>query len=383
MSAPEQAAPLPPLVRIPSDIAAVTDYEPYARDRMTASAWAYVNGGAADELTLNDNQAAYRRIRLRQRVLRDLAGASTALTLLGRAFDSPIMLAPVAWHKLAHPEGEAATALGAAAMRAGMVVSTQASLSLEDVARLAQGPLWFQLYVQTDRAFTLSLVRRAEAAGYEALVLTVDAPVSGLRNREQRACFTLPAGVEAVNLRGMKAPAHTAQEGGGALFGSPLLAHAPTWNDLHWLARATHLPVVVKGIVHPDDALRALDHGAAAVVVSNHGGRTLDTLPATIELLPGVVQALNGRAPVLVDGGIRRGSDVFKALALGASAVLVGRPYIHGLAAAGAAGVAHVLHMLRTELEVTMALAGTPTLADIDACAIHPRDLAAVGYSWS
>lgn len=357
--------PLPPLDHIPANIAAVEDYAAYARERMTPSAWAYIEGAAADEVTSRENLAAFQRLRLQQRVLTDMAGATTRLTLLGQQFDYPIFLAPVAYHKLAHTTGEIGTVQAASAMGAGMVVSAQASIRLEEIAASAHTPLWYQLYIQPDRDFTLQLVRRAEAAGYQALVLTVDAPVNGIRNQEQRAGFALPADIQAVNLHGSMAPAHVAQPGTSPIFGSTLLTGAPTWQDVQWLVQHTRLPVLLKGITHPEDAELGLDYGAAGIIVSNHGGRTLDTLPATIDMLPGIARAVNGRAPVLLDGGIRRGSDVFKALALGANAVLVGRPYIYALAAAGAAGIAHVLHILRTELEVTMALAGTPTLADI------------------
>lgn len=360
------STPLPALAQIPPQIAAVADYVAFARERMTEGAWAYIHGASADEITKAENQAAFARLRLRQRVLTDLSAAHTRVTLLGHEWDHPIMLAPVAYQKLAHEQGEQATVLAATAMGAGMVVSTQASVSLETLANHATHPLWFQLYMQPDREFTETLLRRAEAAGYKALVLTADAPVNGVRNREQRAGFVLPVGVDAVNLRGMRATAaHTARPGTSTLFGHGVLEHAPQWNDLRRLVESTRLPVIVKGIMDPDDAHRALDHGAAGVIVSNHGGRTLDGLPATIDVLPAISKAVAGRAPVLLDGGVRRGTDIFKAVALGADAVLIGRPYMYGLAAAGAAGVAHVLHILRTELEIAMALAGTATLADI------------------
>jgi 4-hydroxymandelate oxidase len=361
------------LTNIPAHVAAVADYEALARERMTDAAWAYISGGAADELTLADNCAAYARQRLRQHVLVDMEGATTRLELFGDTFEYPILLGPVAYHKLVAPDGERATALAATAMQAGMVLSTQASVALEDVASTARAPLWFQLYIQHDRAHTRTLVRRAEAAGYKALVLTVDAPVNGIRNREQRAGFGLPPGVEAVNLRGMQArPAHTVQPGGSGLFGSPLLAMAPTWKDVEWLIGLTRLPVLIKGITTDTDAAMAITHGAAGIIVSNHGGRTLDTLPATIDALPSIVATVDDRVPVLLDGGIRRGTDVFKALALGATATLIGRPYMYALAAAGAPGVAHVLHMLRTELEAAMAFTGCRTLKDIDGKALWP-----------
>jgi 4-hydroxymandelate oxidase len=249
------------------------------------------------------------------------------------------------------------------------VLSCQATLPLEDVAQRVlddadRGPLWFQLYLLPDRAFVQDLVQRAEAAGYEALVLTVDAPVQGARDRERRAGYRRPAQFQAVNLAGRKLPApQNLQPGQSALF-DDLLLHAPTWENIAWLRSITRLPLLLKGITHPQDALLALEHGAAGVIVSNHGGRTLDTLPASAELLPAVVRALAGQVPVLVDGGVRRGTDVLKAMALGAAAVLVGRPVLHGLANAGAVGVAHVLRLLRDELEMAMALTGCRDLSD-------------------
>ncbi|OVZ57673.1 alpha-hydroxy-acid oxidizing enzyme [Pigmentiphaga sp. NML080357] len=367
--------PLPPLAQIPPQIAAVADYEAYARERLDDAAWAYLAGGAADELTLRANREAFDRVRIQPRVLGDMTGGGTSLDLLGVRLSYPILLAPVAFQKLAHPQGELATVLAASAMKAAMVVSTQASVALEDLARAAETPLWFQLYFQADRNDTLRLARRAEAAGYRALVVTVDAPVNGVRNREQRAGFALPAGIEAVNLRGMRPMAQTvARAGESAVFGSGALDAAPSWEDIAWLRTMTGLPVVLKGILAPADARLAVEAGASAIIVSNHGGRTLDTAPATLEALPWIAAEVRGRIPILMDGGIRRGTDVFKAIALGAAAVLIGRGYLHGLAAAGTVGVIHVLHMLRTEFEIAMALAGCRTLADIDRAALwtHP-----------
>lgn len=359
------AAPLAKLHDVPPTVASVADYEPLARERMTAAAWAYLAGGAADELTLAENSAAFRRLMLRTAVLADVSGGHTRLDLFGQSFAAPIFLAPVAYQKLAHPDGEIATALAASAMQAGMVVSTQASMSLEDIAHDATAPLWFQLYVQPDRDFTAGLVRRAEAAGYRALMVTVDAPVSSLRNREQRAGFTLPAEIEAVNLRGMRPS--VPQSGDGGLLGGSLLASAPTWRDIAWLRELTALPLIVKGVMTATDAVRCIDSGADGIVVSNHGGRVLDTQPATIDVLPEIAAAVAGRVPLLLDGGIRRGSDVFKALARGAHAVLVGRAFMFALAAAGAVGVAHVLRILHAELEMAMALTGCRDLAAIGA----------------
>ncbi len=342
-------SPLPPLAQIPPEIACLADYESFARARMSPEAWAYFNGGAGDEHTAGENLAAFVRRRLRNRVLRNFEQAHTRLELFGQTLDYPVLLAPVALQKLAHPEGELASALGAAALRAGMIVSAQSSVALEDLARAAQTvPPWFQLYIQPDRAFTRTLVRRAEAAGYRALVVTVDAPVHGTRNREQRAGFHLPAGIEAVNLKGMAGgePA-LAPPGQSPLFGTGFLRHAATWRDIENLRAFTQLPLLLKGITCAEDATQALELGVDGLIVSNHGGRVLDTQPASIDLLPGVVAAVNGKVPVLCDGGIRRGTDVLKALALGACAVLIGRPYVYALAAAGAPGVAHVLHILR------------------------------------
>lgn len=357
--------PKPTLQKIPSTIASVSDYIPYARERMTPAAWAYMNAGAADELTLHENQRAFERLKLLPNVLRSTQNASTHTTLFGNSFPYPILLAPVAYHQLAHAQGEIATVLGASAMRAGMVVSTLASTTLEDIAKQARSPLWFQLYLQARQRDTLTLVRRAEAAGYQAVVVTVDAPVNGLRNQEQRAGFELPSHIQAVNLAETTV-AHQALAAPDQSLCGPLTLSVPTWENLAELTNLTHLPVLAKGICHGEDAQRALAAGCAGIIVSNHGGRVLDTLPATIDLLPGVVKAVGPNVPVLLDGGIRRGTDILKALALGAKAVLIGRPFVYGLAAAGASGVAHVLHILRTELEMAMLLTGRTQLDQID-----------------
>ena len=363
--------PLPKLQQIPPAVVSVGDYEELARERVSASAWAFLSGGATDEWTLRENGAAYQRLTLRTRVLEDLSGGNTAVELFGQRFSAPILLAPVAYHRLFHPDGELATALAASAMQTGLVVSTQATTIIEDIARQSKAPLWFQLYVQADREFTAALVRRAEAAGYTALVVTVDAPVTGIRNREQRAGFALPPDLEAVNLRDMRVPAARPASNDQLLLGGPLLAASMTWRDVAWLRSLTRLPLLAKGIMTAEDARRAIAEGFDGIIVSNHGGRTLDTQPATIDVLAEIVAAVGDRVPVLCDGGIRRGSDVFKALALGAKAVLIGRPYVYGLAAAGAPGVAHVIRILRAELEVTMALCGCKDLSAIDAARVR------------
>ena len=361
--------PIPARHKVSPEIVNLADHEAHARQHLDDNAWAYFSGGAADEITLRANRSAWDALPLWPRVLRPLVGGHTRVSLLGRTLAHPILLAPIAFQRLAHPDGELAMAYAAAALGAGVVLSTQASVSLESVAQAVlsdpgRGPLWFQLYLQPDRGFTQALVQRAEAAGYEALVLTVDAPTSGVRDRERRAGFRLPPGVGPVNLAGLQAPTATELRPGQSALFDGLLHQAPTWDDIAWLQSITRLPVLLKGVLHPADARQAVAAGAAGLIVSNHGGRTLDTAPATASALPRVVQAVGGALPVMVDGGIRRGTDVLKAMALGASAVLVGRPAIWGLANAGAAGVAHVLRLLRDELEIAMALTGCATLAD-------------------
>lgn len=354
----------PYLTQIPPEMAAVSDYEAFARERLDDNAWAYLHSGAADEITFRNNRRAFDEYPLHNRVLADVRGGHTRLQLLGQTLQHPILLAPLAYQCLFHPEGELATVRAASAMDTPMVVSTLASHTLEDIARHAQTPLWFQLYFQADREFTLDLVRRAEAAGYQALVVTVDAPLAGVRNREQRAGFHLPAGVAAVNLQGMQQPPVALAQGQRVVFDG-LMAHAPTWVEIERLRQLTDLPLILKGISHPDDAQRAVSLGVNGLIVSNHGGRTLDSVPAALHLLPAIAQAVQGQVPLLLDGGIRRGTDIVKAIALGASAVLIGRPLAYGLATAGALGVAHVLKLLWEELEVAMALTGCRTLTDI------------------
>ncbi len=374
----QSASPrLPPLTTIPAQIASLADYESYARERVDPASWAYLNSAAADQLTRRANREAWDSIRLLSCNMRSMKGGNTRLELFGVTYPHPIFIAPVAYHRLAHPDGEKATALAAEAMYAGMVLSTLSSISLETVAAGTRAPLWFQLYIQSDKTATQALVARAEQAGYRALVVTIDAPVTGMRNAEQRAGFTLPGDVTAANLAGMPVtPAFHAIPGTSPLFGSDMVNSLPTWDDIAWLVSSTRLPVLVKGVMNPFDAQDAVRAGVAGIIVSNHGGRVLDTQPATVEVLPAVAQSVDGRVPILVDGGIRRGTDIVKALALGASAVMIGLPIIHGLAAAGAPGVAHVLHILRTELEMAMMLCGCKTLGEITRDVIwHPSTL--------
>ena len=347
----------------------VFDYARLAPAHLSRMAWEYFSGGAADELSLRWNRESYDRLRLRPRVLVDVSQLDTRVTLFGRELAFPILLAPTAYHKLAHPEGELATARGAAAAGATLVVSTSATTTLEEVAQATTTPLWFQLYVQPDRAFTLELVRRAEAAGYQALVVTVDSPVLGARYREIRSKFTLPPGVERANLKGLQTATGSHRPTETSIY-SALLDPKLTWKEIEWLRSVTKLPLLLKGVLNADDAAHGVALGASGIIVSNHGGRNLDTLPATIDALPEVAAKVAGRVPVLVDGGIRRGTDVLKAIALGASATLIGRAYLFGLAVGGADGVTHVVNILRREFEMAMALTGRTSLKEIDASVI-------------
>ena len=349
------------LQSLPAGLASLADHERLARATLEPAAWDYLCGAAGDGLTACANRAAWDALTLLPRVLAPLAGLHTRTELLGRTLPCPILVAPVAFQRLAHADAELGLALAAAAQEIGMVLSAQASTPLETVAEAVRadarrGPLWFQLSWQADRGVLTDSAARAQASGYEALVLTVDAPV--------RTGFRLPAGLATPNL---PAPAQAQADL------AALCAVAPTWSELEWFCARAPLPVVVKGILHPDDALAARTSGAAAVVVSNHGGRTLDGVPATATMLPRVVDALGGTLPVLADGGIRRGADVLKALALGARAVLVGRPAVWGLANAGALGVAHVLRLLRDELEIAMAQCGCADLSRVHPGLLGPQ----------
>lgn len=356
------SAPLPPLAAIPADVVAACDYVRRVGQHLDANALAYLQGGAGDEETLRENCDAFADFRLWPRPLAAVSGGHTRCRLFGQELQHPLLLAPVAYQKLFHPDGELATALAAGALETPFVVSTLATVRLEDIAAQAAGPLWFQLYWQGGRAASLQLLRRAEAAGYRALVFTVDAALAGIRNREQRAGFRLPPGLSTVNLENVPKPASTVAAS-SPVFAA--LAGAPTWDDLAWLREQTRLPLLLKGVLYPEDALKARSLGVDGLVVSNHGGRVLDRVPASLHALPEIRAALGAGYPLLLDGGIRRGSDVFTALALGADAVLIGRPYIAALAVAGPLGVAHLLRLLREELEVCMALCGCPTLAAI------------------
>lgn len=345
----------------------LTELEDAARTRLSRLAYDYFAGGADDELTLADNVAAWARIRLRPRVLRDVSVVDTGTTVLGTPVASPILLAPTAYQRLAHDEGEPATARAAAAAGTVLIVSTLATVRLEDVAAAAPAaPRWMQVYLQRDRSASAELIARAVAAGYRALVLTVDLPVAGHRRRDERNHFSLPDGMLLANL----GIAHPEQPDGG----SALAAHvaqdftaAMTFRDIGWLAEISGLPVLVKGVLRGDDAAQCVAAGAAGVIVSNHGGRQLDGAIATADALPDVIDAVGGRAEVYVDGGVRTGTDVLKALSMGARAVLVGRPVIWGLATDGARGVESVLAGLSAEFERAMKLCGARDVTELTA----------------
>jgi 4-hydroxymandelate oxidase len=361
------------------------EYETLAKQHLSQMALDYYNSGAWDEITLRDNRAAFERYKLRPRMLVDVSQRDLSTKILGQTLPLPILIAPMAFQCLAHPEGEIATAKAAAKLGSTMILSTLATKSLEQVANASQTPnyqlpsfpcsarernypLWFQLYVHRDRGLTKALVERAYKAGYTALCLTVDAPVLGKRERDTRNQFVLPQGMELANLTPLSDLEIAYKPGESGLFSYFLeqLNPALTWKDLEWLQSLSPLPLVVKGILRGDDAIRAVECGAKAVIVSNHGGRQLDSAIASIDALSQIVAAVGNQADILVDGGIRRGTDILKALALGAKAVLLGRPILWGLAVGGEAGVQHVLELLRDELELAMALSGCAKLGDID-----------------
>jgi isopentenyl diphosphate isomerase/L-lactate dehydrogenase-like FMN-dependent dehydrogenase len=338
----------------------VDDYAEAARERMEPGAFGYVAGGAGDEHTLRANSTVFARWELRPRVLVDVGSASTTTTVLGTELMLPVLVAPTAFQRLADPEGELAMARAAARAGTIMTLSTLSSATPADLAAAApDSPKWFQLYWSRDRGFTQELVEGAAAAGFSALMLTVDLPVAGRRERDVRAAFALPDDLPLPNLpqRLEREDFHTALHA--------VVDDTLTWRDLEWLRSVCPLPLVVKGILTGEDALLAAEHGAAAVVVSNHGGRQLDGVPPTLDVLPEVVEAVGERVEVLLDGGIRRGIDVLKALALGANAVLSGRAVLFGLAAGGEEGAAQVLELLRAEVALGLKLLGCPSPADV------------------
>jgi 4-hydroxymandelate oxidase len=348
------------------DIVNLESLEPLARARLDPVLYDYIAGGAADEWTLAENRAAWSRLQLLPRMLRGVAQRSLATTLLGTPVSFPVLVAPMGFHGLCHPDCEEATARATAAEGTIFCASTVSNVSLEQIAKASNGPRWFQLYVYRDREITRELVARAAAAGFSALCLTVDTPLAGPRERDRRNAFRIPPHLQLANFTGDISRVRD-QATGSSL--SQYIASqwdaGLTWKDVEWLRSISPMPVVVKGVLAPDDAVLALEHGATGVIVSNHGGRQLDSVPASATMLEPVVQALGGRGEVLVDGGVRRGTDVLKALALGARAVLLGRPVLWGLTLDGADGVRAVLRHLREEIDLAMALAGCASIADV------------------
>jgi 4-hydroxymandelate oxidase len=344
------ATPPSPDLLLPS----VYDYEAAARRKLSIPSWEYFNGGSADEITLCRNRTALDALQLKPRVLVDVTHIDTSCTLLGHRLEHPILLAPTSSHLLAHPDAELATARGAAAAKTILIASTTSNRSIEEICKATPGPVWFQLYVEDDRKACQALIERAEAAGCKALCITVDNPLAYARNREARVQAQAPI---------LPFPNIGIQSGPG---GRGLSRRRFNWSDIAWINSFAKTPILLKGILNPEDADQAINRGVAAIVVSNHGGRVLDTVPATIEVLSAVVDRVAGRVPVLFDGGIRRGTDVLKGLGYGASAVLIGRPYIYGLAVAGPDGIRDVVRILRTELEGAMAMTGRTRLGDID-----------------
>lgn len=341
-----------------SELVSLADIEGEARKRMSVLAYEFIASGAADEITIRWNREAFDNLRLRPRVLMDVEKIDTSVELFGRKLDFPILLAPTAIHRLVHPEGEVETARGAGAAKATFVVSSISTRRFEDIARATGEPLWFQLYdlSKDRRGFLRDLVHELKGLGCQALCVTVDAPVGGARNRQMRAHFRIPDEFDT--------PYHDRRKPKSS--DGILALDSFTWDDVSWLRSTTDLPMLLKGILNPEDAELAIRAGVNGLIVSNHGGRCLDTLPATISVLPGVVERVAARVPVLMDGGVRRGTDVLKAIASGAKAVLIGRPYLYGLAVGGAPGLKRVVEVLREELTMAMALTGRRSLGELD-----------------
>ena len=366
----------------------VEDVRTVARRRLPRPVFDFIDGGAEDELTLTENRAALKRLRFQPQALTDVSVRSQRISVLGLDLEIPVLLAPAGLARLAHPDGEVAAARAAGAVGTVFTLSTASSASIEEVAGASTGPLWLQLYVWRDRGATRELVQRADAAGYHSLCFTIDVAMSGQRERDLRNGLTIPprpAGSTLVhyarhpmwlrhallsspitfaNFLGA-APGQGDSAVALAKYVNSQLNPAMSWDDLQWLRETWQRPLLVKGVMTPADARRAVDLGADAVVVSNHGGRQLDGLPATIDVLPEIVDAVGDRAEVLLDSGVRRGADVIKALALGARAVLVGRPYLYGLAMDGEAGAVQVLRMLAAEIDRVQALLGVPDLKSL------------------
>lgn len=358
-----QHRPLPPLDAIPAYIQTIHDYQQQAQRHVPEDVWGYLNGGAMHELSVQNNCQQFQNIQLIPRHLNDLTQGNTHFHLFGLEYPHPIFLAPIGHQALFHPQAEAASALAAEVMQSNIILSTFSNTAMDELTH--HNPYkWFQLYWQGSREKSSALIKQAEQSGYRALVITVDAPHVGIRDRERKLFFQLPKDMQHPHT-----PTHLSfpdvSPSESQLF-QGLMQIAPKWSDIAWVIANTQLPVILKGILHPADAQKALDYGVAAIIVSNHGGRIVDTTIPPLIALEKIRAIVPADYPVLFDGGIRRGTDVFKAIALGANAVLIGRPYIYGLATAGALGVAHVIRMLKEEFEITMALMGTATIKDIN-----------------
>jgi len=369
----DSAHPQASLSQIPADIHCAQDYEWLARRFIDAPSYAHIAGGSGHDVTLAANLAAFVEWSVWPRLLVDVTAGHTRVTLLGREFLHPLFLAPVALQTLAHARGELASAQAAAATDSGIICSTLSSFTLEEIAATTGPHKWFQLYFQPQRDVTLHLLKRAEAAGYDAIVVTLDASIKTTSLRVSRAGFRMPDNCVAANLQAYpQAPPVNLQAGQSRIL-QGAMREAPTWRDLEWLLSQTSLPVWIKGVLHPEDARALKALGVAGIVVSNHGGRGLDGAPASLHALPAIRSVVGAEYPLLFDGGIRSGTDIFKALALGANAVLIGRLQMYALSVAGALGVAHMIKLLREELELCMALAGCATLADIDQTRLQAR----------
>lgn len=362
------AQPLPPLTHIPAYLQTIADYEQQAQKHLTENTWHYLQGGAMDEISVRNNLDELKKIQLIPRHLNDFTQGNTHCEILGQSFPHPIFLAPIGHQQLFNPEAETASALAAEVLGSNLVLSTFTNTDLRRIKK--ENPLkWFQLYWQGDRKKSLALVQLAEQHHFKALVITIDSPHTGIRDRERRVNFQLPAGMQHPHT-----PAHIPlpkiSENQHPVFNG-LMQIAPQWSDIEFIIANTNLPVILKGILHPLDAKKALEIGIKGFVISNHGGRVLDTTISPLRALQLIKRVVPVDFPLLYDGGIRRGTDVFKALACGASAVLIGRPYIYGLATAGALGVAHVLKILKEEFEITMALMGTASIKEINSDFIY------------
>ena len=367
----QPSLPVHPSSGIPPNIHCALDYALMAPRFMSGPVREYIAGGSGQGITAAANAAAFARWAVYPRLLRDVTAGHTRISLPGGDLSRPLLLAPLALQTLVHPQGELETARAAEAAGSCMIASTLSSFSLEAIAGVGEAPRWFQLYFQPDRSSTLDLVRRAEVACYGAIVLTLDAVIQVAGLGALRAGFRMPADVVPANLKDYPPPARLLLDAGSSRVFRGAMREAPTLDDVDWLLSQTRLPVWIKGVMHPDDARVLKAGGAAGLVVSNHGGRGLDGAPASLDALAAVRGAVGGGYPLLFDGGIRSGTDVFKALALGADAVLIGRLQVYALAVAGALGVAHMLRLLGEELEVCMALAGCATLVDIDRSALQ------------